>query len=70
MRGVFALLITLLTGCASQSIVQQEFYEPSESTRVVREDGFVVGALKSETKKTGQPDWSSSKSFNLFSFGW
>ena len=70
MMAVFALLITLLTGCASQRIVQQEFYEPTESTKVVREDGLTVGALKSETTKSGQPDWSGSKSFNLLSFGW
>ena len=70
MKAVFALLVSLLTGCASQCIIQQEFYEPTETTKVVREDGLAVGALKSETRKSGQPDWSGNKSYNILSFGW
>ena len=70
MKTAAVILAALLGGCSSQRIVQQEFYEPTESTKVVREDGLTVGALKSETTKSGQPDWSGSKSFNLLSFGW
>ena len=33
-----------------------------------REDGHKVGALKSETVTTGQPDWST-KSISLISVG-
>jgi len=33
-----------------------------------REDGERTGALKSETIKSGQPDWSGNKTFSLFSF--
>lgn len=62
--------LDLVGGCASQVILQQEFYEPSDATKVVREDGLTVGALKSETKKSGQPDWSGNKSFNILSLGW
>jgi len=29
---------------------------------------MTVGALKSETIKSGQPDWSGNKTFSLFSW--
>jgi hypothetical protein len=29
---------------------------------------MTVGALKSETIKSGQPDWSGNKHFSLFSW--
>ena len=64
--GVFAAV--LLSGCASQSTVAREWYEPTEATALKREDGTTVGALKSETVKSGQPDWSGNKHFSLFSW--
>ena len=62
------VIAAVLCGCASQQIVQREFYEPNEATMREREDGLKVGALKSETVKTGQPDWST-KSISLISVG-
>ena len=62
------VIAAALCGCASQQIVQREFYEPNEATMREREDGLKVGALKSETVKTGQPDWST-KSISLISVG-
>ena len=58
----------VLAGCASQSIVTREWYAPDEKTMLKREDGQVVGALKSETVKSGQPDWST-KSISVISIG-
>lgn len=69
MKRLFAVaLVGVLAGCASQSIRITEYYEPTEATLVVREDNLKVGAVKSETIKTGQPDWSGNKSFSLFSW--
>jgi hypothetical protein len=65
---LIAAFFALLAGCATQKIVQREFYPPDESTLHVREDGMRIGALKSETTKSGQPDWSGNKSFSLFSW--
>ena len=62
------LAAVLLSGCASQSTVAREWYEPTEATALKREDGTTVGALKSETVKSGQPDWSGNKHFSLFSW--
>ena len=61
-------VIALLCGCASQSTVVREWYEPTEATSLKREDGMTVGALKSETIKSGQPNWSGNKHFSLFSW--
>ena len=58
----------LLCGCASQQYVQREFYPPTEDTILEREDRLKVGALKSETIKTGQPDWSA-KTISVISVG-
>ena len=63
--GIFAVTIS---GCATQKIIQREFYPPDEATLRVREDGMRISALKSETTKSGQPDWSGNKSFSLFSW--
>ena len=63
-----AALVCLAGGCASQSTVAREWYEPTEATALKREDGTTVGALKSETIKSGQPDWSGNKHFSLFSW--
>ena len=60
--------VAVLCGCASQSTVAREWYEPTESTAFKRDDGTTVGALKSETVKSGQPDWSGNKTFSLFSW--
>ena len=59
--------VSLLCGCASQRTEIREWYEPTEATTLKRKDGMTVGALKSETIKTGQPDWSN-KTFSLFSW--
>ena len=61
-------VLALLCGCASQSTVVREWYEPTEATMFTREDGLKVGALKSEAIKDGQPDWSP-KSISLISVG-
>lgn len=63
------LVTTALAGCASQKIVQQEFFEPTPETLFKRADGLSVGALKSETTKSGAPDWSGNKSFSIFGIG-
>ena len=65
--GVAAALAALC-GCASQRTESREWYEPTEATALKREDGTTVGALKSETIKAGQPDWSGNKHFSLFSW--
>ena len=67
MRGVSALLLALLSGCAGERFVSREFYEPTVETRTVREDGLVTGALKSET--TGRADCGGSFSFSILSLG-
>ena len=61
--------VSLLCGCASQTITERHYYEPTESTAFKREDGLTVGAVKSEVIKTGAPDWSASKSISLISVG-
>ena len=61
-------VLAALCGCASQRTVVREWYEPTEATTMKREDGMTVGALKSETIKSGQPDWSGNKTFSLFSW--
>ena len=63
------LLAVLLAGCASQTITTREWYEPTEATAFKREDGHTVGALKSETIKSGCPDWSGNKSFQILGIG-
>ena len=62
------VLAAAVSGCASQQLVQREYYEPTDATSLKREDGLTVGALKSEVVKTGQPDWST-KSISLISVG-
>ncbi len=48
------VLAAVLSGCASQTITERHYYEPTETTALKREDGLTVGALKSEVIKTGQ----------------
>ena len=62
------LSAVLLSGCASQTLRTVEYYEPTEVTLHERDDGLKVGAVKSETVKSGQPDWSGNKTFSLFSW--
>ena len=62
------VIAAVLCGCASQQIVQREFYEPNEATMRGGEDGLKVGALKSGTVKTGRPDWRT-KTSSLISVG-
>lgn len=64
--GVVAAVI--LGGCASQCVESREWYEPTPETVQTRKDGERTGALKSETIKYGQPDWSGNKTFSLFSW--
>jgi Tfp pilus assembly protein FimT len=68
-RIAIAAVLAAVAGCASQQIVQQEFYEPTAETLHKRADGHSVGALKSETTKTGAPDWSGNKSFSIIGIG-
>ena len=63
-----AAALAALCGCASQEVIQREYYEPTELTILEREDKLKVGALKSETIKTGQPDWSA-KTISVISVG-
>ena len=76
------LAAAVLAGCASQTITERHYYEPTETTALERhyyeptaetalkrEDGLTVGAVKSEVIKTGAPDWSDSKSISLISVG-
>ena len=60
--------VSLLCGCASQRVVERRYYRPTAEASRVREDGERVGALKSETIKSGSPDWSGNKTFSLFSW--
>ncbi len=60
--------VSFLSGCASQTLRTIEYYEPTDSTLHERDDGLKVGAVKSETVKSGQPDWSGNKTFSLFSW--
>ena len=62
------LSAVLLSGCASQTLRTVEYYEPTDATLQERDDGLKVGAVKSETVKSGQPDWSGNKTFSLFSW--
>ena len=66
--GGIITALAALGGCASQEIIQREYYEPTDATLHEREDGLKVGAVKSETVKSGQPDWSGNKTFSLFSW--
>ena len=61
--------VSLLCGCASQTITERHYYEPTAETALKREDGLTVGAVKSEVIKTGAHDWSDSKSISLISVG-
>ena len=50
-------LAAALCGCmGNQSLVTREFYEPTKETLTRREDGYSVGAVKSETIKSGSRD--------------
>ena len=60
--------LSAMCGCASQVCRVYEYYEPTEATIHERDDGIKIGALKSETIKSGQPDWSGNKTFSLFSW--
>ena len=64
-----ALVSAVLAGCASQSIVERHYYQPTDTTVLKREDGLSVGAVQVEIIKSGSPDWSDSKSISLISVG-
>jgi len=64
-----AVLCGALGGCYSQQITHREFYEPNEKTMHTREDGYAVGALKSETTRDGSRDeGDKSYCFGLINF--
>lgn len=69
MKKLVIILALALSGCASQSLVSREFYEPNNLTAFKREDGTTVGAVKSEVYKSGSPDWSDEKHFSILSIG-
>ena len=62
------VLAAVLCGCASQRTEAREWYEPTPTTMQTRKDGQRIGALKSETSKSCQPDWSGNKHSSLFSW--
>ena len=64
-----ALVSAVLVGCASQSIIERHYYQPTDTTVLKREDGLSVGAVQVEIIKSGSPDWSDSKSISLISVG-
>ena len=64
-----ALVSAVLAGCASQSIIERHYYQPTDTTVLKREDGLSVGAVHVEIIKSGSPDWSDSKSISLISVG-
>lgn len=45
-----------LCGCYGQRVTVREFYEPTSETLTRRDDGLAVGAVKSETIKSGSRD--------------
>jgi len=51
-----AVLGGVQAGCANQKTLHKEFYEPTSETLHRREDGYFVGALKSETVREGSRD--------------
>ena len=57
-RAAFILALggLLAAGCANQNVVERTFYEPTKETFTRREDGYAVGAVKSETIKSGSRD--------------
>ena len=51
------VLAAALGGCLGNQITKSyEFYEPTKETLTRREDGYAVGAIKSETIKSGSRD--------------
>ena len=64
-----ALVSAVLAGCASQSIIERHYYQPTDTTVLKREDGLSVGAVQVEIIKSGFRDWSDSKSISLISVG-
>ena len=50
-------LAAALGGCLGNQLVKTyEFYPPEKDTLTRREDGYAVGAIKSETIKSGSRD--------------
>jgi len=48
--------LAALTGCFSQQVIERSFYEPTKDTLTMRSDGYVCGAIKTETTKSGSRD--------------
>ena len=62
MRSVMSVagccaLAAALGGCLGNQVLKSyEYYEPTKETLTRREDGLAVGAIKSETIKSGSRD--------------
>jgi len=68
-RALVVAALLALAGCASQTVTERHYYEPTEATAFRRGDGLTVGAVKAEVVRTGSPDWSDSKTISLISVG-
>ena len=64
MCALAGLALAGLAGCFSQEVLQREFYEPTDKTLTKREDGYIVGAIKSESTRSGSRD-EGNKEFNI-----
>ncbi len=51
-----AILCGALAGCFSQQVIERSFYEPTKDTLTKRADGYVCGAIKTETTRSGSRD--------------
>ena len=52
-----SVLAAALGGCLGNQLIKTyEFYPPEKDTLTRREDGYVCGAIKSETIKSGSRD--------------
>ena len=56
--------IATFCGCFSQQVIERSFYEPTDKTLTKRDDGYIVGAVKSEATKSGSRD-EGDKEFNI-----
>lgn len=54
--AALVVLSAALCGCYGQRVIVREFYAPTSDTLTHRADGYAVGAVKSETIKSGSRD--------------
>lgn len=65
MKLIFAsIAIAMLAVAGCQELTHREYYEPDE-VNLVEIGGRHYGPVKVETTRTGVPDWSEGKSFNV-----